>query len=158
MKKEETMSKHLLTISLSILAITGIAGSLAAQESPNPRLFIETSTSWEIKGAGGADYGTGGGAVNGGARGQTSEIIKTFRKRCPEITVTNRRDRADYVLTFDHEGGKQVWEKDNKFAVFNKEGDAVESGSARSLGSAVKSACDALMSDWKSQGSRTEQR
>jgi hypothetical protein len=129
---------------------------LSAQELPKPRLFIEESTSWEMSGSAGAGDGSGGGAIGGGARGQTAELIKTFRKRCPELIITNRRDRADYILTFDHEGGKQIWEKDNKFALFNKEGDAVESGSARSLGSAVKSACEALMDDWETQGSKAE--
>jgi hypothetical protein len=133
-----------------------LAGSLVAQELPKPRLFIEESTSWEMQGSAGAGDGSGGGVVGGGARGQTAELIKTFRKRCPEFIITNKRDRADYTLTFDHEGGKQIWEKDNKFAVFNKDGDAVESGSARSLGSAVKAACEALKSDWKTQGSNAE--
>jgi hypothetical protein len=131
-----------------------MAGSLVAQELPKPRLFIEESTSWEVRGSAGTGDGSGGGVVGGGARGQTAELIKTFSKRCPEFIITNKRERADYTLSFDHEGGKQIWEKDNKFAVFNKEGDAVESGSARSLGSAVKAACEALKNDWKTHGSR----
>jgi hypothetical protein len=147
---------HRIVFVLSLVLPVVLVGSLAAQESPKPRLFIEESTSWEVKGGAGAGDGSGGGAIGGGARGQTAEIIKTFRKRCRELIITNKRDRADYTLTFDHEGGKQVWEKDNKFALFNKEGDAVESGSARSLGSAVKSACEALMNDWRSQDSKAE--
>jgi hypothetical protein len=139
-----------------VLLFAVMAGSLVAQELPKPRLFIEESTSWEVNGSSGASDGAGAGVVGGGARGQTAELIKTFRKRCPEFTITNKRDRADYILTFDHEGGKQIWQKDNKFAVFNKEGDAVESGSARSLGSAVKSACEALKNDWQAQGSNAE--
>jgi hypothetical protein len=139
-----------------VLLFAVMAGSLVAQELPKPRLFIEESTSWEMQGSAGAGDGSGGGVVGGGARGQTAELIKTFRKRCPEFIITNKRERADYTLTFDHEGGKQIWEKDNKFAVFDKEGDAVESGSARSLGSAVKAACEALKNDWKTQGSNAE--
>jgi hypothetical protein len=139
-----------------VLFFAVMVDSIAAQELPKPRLFIEESTSWEVKGSAGAGDGSGGGVVGGGARGQTAELIKTFRKSCPEVIITNKSDRADYTLTFDHEGGKQIWEKDNKFAVFNKEGDAVESGSARSLGSAVKSACAALKNDWKTQGSKAE--
>jgi hypothetical protein len=139
------------------LALTAVmVGSLAAQELPKPRIFIAESRSWEVGGSTGIVDGTGGGMVSGGARGQTAELIKTFRNRCPEFIVTNKKERADYILTFDHEGGKEVWEKDNKFAVFNKEGDAVESGSARSLGSAVKAACAALKSSWKTQSSKTD--
>jgi hypothetical protein len=140
-----------------ILALSAVMVDFpAAQELPTPRLFIEESTSWEVNGSAGAGDGAGGSVIGGGARGQTAELIKTFRKRCPEFIITNKRDRADYILTFDHEGGKQIWQKDNKFAVFNKDGDAVESGSARSLGSAVKSACEALKNDWEAQGSKAE--
>jgi hypothetical protein len=140
-----------------ILALSAVMLDFpAAQELPTPRLFIEESTSWEVNGSSGAGDGAGGGVIGGGARGQTAELIKTFRKRCPEFIITNKKERADYILTFDHEGGKQIWQKDNKFAVFNKEGDAVESGSARSLGSAVKSACDALKNDWQAQSSKAE--
>jgi hypothetical protein len=135
-----------------------LSASTTAQESPKPRLFIEESTSWEVNGSAGTDYGTGGGVITGGARGQTAEVIKTFRQRCPEFTITNKRERADYVLTFDHEGGKRIWEKDNKFAVFDREGDAVESGSARSLGSAVKAVCEALKSDWRANGPNVDTR
>jgi hypothetical protein len=58
-----------------------------------------------------------------------------------------KHERADYVVTLQHEGGKDLVRKDNKFAVFNKDGDAIKSGSTRSLGNAVKNACDAIMKD-----------
>ena len=63
---------------------------------------------------------------------------------CNTTIVTNVRDRADYVVTLDHEGGKGWARKDNKFAVFNKEGDMVGSGSTRSLGNSVRDACQAM--------------
>jgi hypothetical protein len=150
-----SVSYRIIFVLFLVLSVVMVS-FLAAQELPKPRLFIEESTSWEVKGGAGAGDGSGGGALGGGARGQTAELIKTFRQRCSELIITNKRDRADYTLTFDHEGGKQIWEKDNKFALFNKEGDIVESGSARSLGSAVKSACEALKNDWKTQGSKAE--
>ena len=34
-------------------------------------------------------------------------------------------------------------------AVFNAEGDAIRSGSTRSLGNAVKEACAAMVADWQ---------
>jgi hypothetical protein len=58
--------------------------------------------------------------------------------------MTNNRDRADYVVTLDHEGGKGYLLKDNKVAVFTKDGDMVFSNSTRSLGSSVKDACRAI--------------
>jgi hypothetical protein len=75
----------------------------------------------------------------------TSEIIKTLNERCPEITVTNRLDKADFVLTLDHEGGKGLARRRNKIAVFNKDGDDILSRSTRSLGNSVKDACEAIL-------------
>jgi len=40
--------------------------------------------------------------------------------------------------------GKEGARKDNKVVVFEKEGDAIYSGSTRTLGNAVKDACKAI--------------
>lgn len=82
---------------------------------------------------------------NGGARPQTAETLKTFGERCPGVIMTNNKDRADYLVTLDHEGGKGYARKDTKIAVFNKDGDMVFSNSTRSIGSAVKDACTAII-------------
>jgi hypothetical protein len=62
--------------------------------------------------------------------------------------VNNKQDRANYVVLLDHEGGKEVFLRDNKVAVFNKDGDSILSHSTRTLGNAVKDACDAISKDW----------
>ena len=116
----------------------------SAQEDPKPRVYIEQSDSWEVTGRLGGTDGAIGGGSRGGARPQTAEVIKTFGKRCPFVIVTMRKDRADYVVLLQHEGGKDVISKDNKFAVFDNEGDAIASGSTRNLGNAVKDACAAI--------------
>ena len=135
------MSSKRLLIVLSCLALLLVA----AHTKTKVRVYISDSHSWQVSGgfAGVEDLmlGTSG----GGARPQTAEIIKTFNRRCPEVTVTNRRDRADYVVLLDHEGGKPLFLRDNKIVIFNKEGDAVYSGSTRSLGNAVKDACKAIL-------------
>ena len=64
------------------------------------------------------------------------------------MTVTTKKDGADYAVLLDHEGGKGALRKDNKFALVNKDGDVIKSGSTRSLGDSVKDACKALMEDW----------
>ncbi|MDA2923766.1 hypothetical protein MYX65_03750 [Acidobacteria bacterium AH-259-L09] len=95
----------------------------------------------------GGFYGTGGtvvGTTKGGARPQTAEIVKTFHERCPELTVTIKKEKADYIILLDHEGGKVLVRKDNKVVVFDEEGDALYSGSTRTLGNAVKDACKAI--------------
>lgn len=117
------------------------------------RVFITDSKSWEIAGGGGGSSGAFGTAVKGGARPQTAEIIKTFGERCPNVLVNNRAEKADYVVLLDHEGGKGWVRRDNKVAVFNYEGDSIMSSSTRSLGSAVKDACEAIQHDWKTRGS-----
>jgi hypothetical protein len=117
---------------------------LSAQEKP--RIFITDSNSWETSGGFGTSRGTGGGGLTGGARPQTVEIIKTFTERCPNVTVTLDRDRADFVVMLDHEGGKDLVRRDNKIAVFKRNGDLLHTGSTRTLGNAVKDACSAIRS------------
>ncbi len=111
------------------------------------RVFVTDSHSWEMSGAFAMDQGTGGGASRGGARPQTGEIIKTFGEKCPEITVTINKEKADYIVLLDHEGRKGYARKDNKVAVFNKDGDSIVSRSTRSLGNSVKNACEAILAD-----------
>jgi len=124
-----------------------IALSLSALADDKPRVFISDSKSWEIAGGFGASDNAAAGAVKGGARPQTAEIMKTFGERCPEVTVTIKQDKADYIVLLDHEGGKGWVRKDNKVAVFNKDGDMVHSGSTRSLGNSVKDACKVIQED-----------
>jgi hypothetical protein len=118
--------------------------ALLGQAQEKPRVFITDSKSWEVSGGFGASAGTASGSASGGARPQTAEIIKTFGERCPEVIVTMKQDKADFVVLLDHEGGKGVVRRDNKIAVFDKEGDAIYSGSTRSLGNAVKDGCAAI--------------
>ena len=104
------------------------------------RVFIADSDSWAIGGA----FGGKGGGAKGGARPQTVEIMKTFRDNCPIAIVTIREDRADFLVFLEHEGGKSFARKDNKVAVFNKDGDMIYANSTRSLGNSVKDACKTI--------------
>ena len=111
------------------------------------RIYVTDSDSWSTSGgfASGDDLGLGG--SSGGARPQTVEIVKTFNQRCPRLTVTIKKQSADYIVMLDHEGGKQIFRVNNKIAIFNSEGDAIYSGSTRSLGNAVKDSCQAIYQD-----------
>ncbi len=146
---------------LCLLLLAVVATSADAQKADDgvsknqARIFITDSKSWEIAGGGGGSSGGFGGATRGGARPQTAEIIKTFGERCPEVTVNNKQERADYVVLLDHEGGKGWLLHDNKVAVFNRDGDTIVSHSTRSLGNAVKDACDAIKADWPSRRARS---
>jgi len=116
-----------LSLSISLLLISSAAQTTSGQK---PRVFISDN-------AGGAN-GTFAAHSAGGARPQTAEIIKTFGERCPGVITNNKPDKADYVVLLDHEGGKGLVKRDNKMAVFNKDGDSIVSHSTRSLGNAVK--------------------
>ena len=120
-----------------------VASSLWAADGV-VRIYISDSNSWSIGGGGVGGSGGGGGSVSGGARPQTVEIMKTFRNRCPMVTVTIFQDKADYIIFLDHEGGKGLIRKDNKVAVFDSEGDMLFAASTRSLGNAVKDACKVI--------------
>jgi len=132
-----------------VLAMVEAPHTVAPPSDGKIRVFVTDSESWEVKGGWGAANGTGGGAEAGGARPQTAEIIKTFTERCPKVIVTNKSDMANYAVTLDHEGGKGALRKDNKVAVFRRNGDAILSKSTRELGNAVKDACSAIVADAK---------
>ena len=121
--------------------------SVAVWAAEKPRVFITDSKSWEISGGAGGSADGFGAASKGGARPQTAEIIKTFSERCPAVIVNNKREKADYVVLLDHEGGKEVVSRDNKVVVFNRDGDSILARSTRVLGNAVKDACAAIESD-----------
>ena len=82
------------------------------------RVYVTDSQSWESIGGWGlsgqriADRSGsvgGGGYTAGGARPQTAEIIKSFNRRCPQVTITNNVQKADFAVLLDHEGGKDIY-------------------------------------------------
>src|SRR5882724_9258571 len=141
-----------LSLSISLLLISSAAQTTSGQK---PRVFISDSQSWEMSGNAGGANGTFAAHSAGGARPQTAEIIKTFGERCPGVITNNKPDKADYVVLLDHEGGKGLVKRDNKVAVFNKDGDSIVNHSTRSLGNAVKDACDAISADWPARAEKT---
>lgn len=124
-----------------------IVSAAVAGETEKPRVFITDSQSWQVSGGFGASEGSAGGKFSGGARPQTVEIMKNFGEKCPAVIVTNKREKAAYVVLLDHEGGKGYARRDNKVAVFNRDGDLLHSGSTRTLGNSVKDACVAITAD-----------
>ncbi len=76
--------------------------------------------------------------------GSTVELIKTFGQRCSAAIVTTDKDKADFVVLFDRDGGKGIARRRDKIAVFKKDGDVLYSGSTRSVGNAVEDSCRAI--------------
>jgi hypothetical protein len=132
-----------LFLSCFILAV--LSTSFGADRA---RVYITDSKSWEVKAAAGGTVDGFGGAGGGGDRPQTAEIIKTFNERCPQVIINNNKNKADYIVLLDHEGGKDAISRDNKVVVFNREGDAIMSKSTRLLGNAVKEACLIITRQW----------
>jgi hypothetical protein len=138
-----------MNIARSSFAILILAISVSAQNKERPRIYVSESQSWQSSGSMTISRQGIIQRKDGGARPQTAEIIKTLNERCPGCIVTKHEEKADYVILLEHEGGKSAFRKDNKFALFNKEGDVISSGSDKSLGRAVKYVCAAMMGDWK---------
>jgi hypothetical protein len=145
---------HLPRFFVYSLVTSLLLAAASAQNAEKPRIFITDSQSWETSGNAGGSGGTFAAHSSGGARPQTAEIIKTFGERCPDVIVNNRADKAEYVVLLDHEGGKGLALHDNKVAVFNRDGDSILSHSTRSLGNAVKDACEAITKDWPTRAAK----
>ncbi len=147
---------------IAVIALLSISGLCWAQSSTSPnaaspapsdadraRVFITDSESWEMSGASGGSSAGFAGETHGGARPQTTEIVKTFGERCPSVVTNNIQSKADYVVVLDHEGGKGYLRHRNKVAVFNRvTGDSIVSKSTLSLGGSVQDACEAITKDW----------
>src|SRR5229473_2633608 len=105
----------MLTVVSEILVLAVVA---TAQQENKPHVFVKESVSSEVWGEAGGFFDVFGGHIQGGARPQTAEIIKTFRERCPGVVVTTNKEKADYVVLLEHEGGKGIIVRDNKYALF----------------------------------------
>ncbi len=111
-----------------------------AQRISKLRILLTDRKSWEASGGFAQDSTTG---THANTRPPKPEILKAFTGRCPAVVVTMLREKADYVVLFDHE----TWHSPPyKVAVFSREGDAIYSGATQLLGNAVKDACSALPS------------
>lgn len=110
------------------------------------RVFVEANESWETAGGilGNRD-GLGGG-TRGGARPQRAEVMKALRKlpECAGFGVTLVRDKADFTLLLDYDGGKMFFEKDSKVALFDPTGDLIHTESRTTVNAAVRGACLAM--------------
>jgi hypothetical protein len=82
--------------------------------------------------------------------------MKRFSEQCKTCVVTRFKDKADFIVLLEHEGGKDLFNKDNKLAVFNKDGDLIESGSFSRPRKAVDVACKAILAAYQNRTTQTE--
>ena len=141
-----------------MFAIIFIGTNVAQQKNKPVRVYIEETESWEVESDPifSSTDKTGritinGGGTKGGAKPRTAETIKRFNQQCKGIIVTIHKDKADFIVLLEHEGGKDLFNKDNKLAVFNKEGDLITSGSFSRPRKAVETACNAIEEEVREQ-------
>lgn len=140
----------LFLASVALAAVPLIAQNVSpAPGADGPRVYITDSNSWSVRGSAGGADGVFGASSSGGAQPQTAEIIKTFGQRCPQVTVNNRPDVANYIVELDHDGARGVLSHRDKIAVFvQKTGDSIFSKSTMSVGGSVQDACEAIVAHW----------
>ena len=120
---------------------------LASFASGQTRVFLEA----------GAGYKTVPGVdhpfprTDSAGHNQFMELAKTFLQRCPDLTPTVNKDKADFVVTMNWApttryfiGGKLI-HKPDQILVVNKEGDIIFSGVARTVGGNTDDACKAII-------------
>lgn len=117
------------------------AGEKKQEAIQKAMLFVTNSQSWSAVGFGSASNGVGFGASAAGSSPQTVEVINDFAKQCPDVAVTNDRDKATYIVLYDRDANARIR---NKMAVFSKNGDLVFSGKTHALVNVVKDACAAI--------------
>jgi hypothetical protein len=104
-----------------------LAGALLLSAQDKPRVFVAANESWAI------------GESGGGSKSHTVEVMKMFRDRCPDITVTSDKSKSDFAVQVE------VRERyPSKVAVFDKTGDLIFTGATRFLKNGVKDACTAI--------------
>lgn len=124
------------------------ANSTRSSSDDGISVYVTDSQSWEMRGGWGVRGNSetwGGSGYQSGSAPQTAEMIKTLNQRCPQLTVTNNTQKADFAVLLEHQGGKGYLRRHNKIAVFNRDGDDIFSDSTRALGNSVKDACEAIL-------------
>ncbi|HKM91170.1 MAG TPA: hypothetical protein VJX29_11190 [Candidatus Acidoferrales bacterium] len=75
--------------------------------------------------------------LGGGHKANTTAGVESeLAKRCRTVTVTDDKDKADYILDFSANG--------NEFVIFNHNGDLIQRGSAVIYHKAIEKACKAM--------------
>ena len=133
-----------------LFAVCGLVGAtvLCAPAADKPRVFVTESQSLQLSGDATVGDAKGNVSLAGGASPQIVEVMKAFRRYCPNVVVTANREKAAYVVRLDHDALNPTtpFVHGNKVAVFDTHDDLIYTDSTHTLGSAVKGACRAIVS------------
>jgi hypothetical protein len=114
---------------LKTLVITAFVTSISLGQEAPKRVFL-----------------TAGDLPSGAVGLSTTDVIKAVNQKCVNVTITNDKAKADYVLETAY-----AWcctprgeSRGYKFALFNKDGDAIFSTKTHTLTNAVRDVCNAI--------------
>jgi hypothetical protein len=95
--------------------------------------------------------------TNPNSQAYTAEVVETFAKGCPSLTVTSRRETAAFLMLLDRTPGKLLRPAASRMVVFDRGGDTIY-GSQRPLEKAVRGFCAAAQraAPLKAESSQTE--
>jgi hypothetical protein len=132
-----------MKLQAGFIVLISVAAVSAAEK---PRVFITESGAAQLTGEASVADTKGSLSFTGGTSKENIEVMKAFSRLCPNVLITGNRDKADFVVRFDHEGINPTtpFVRGNKVAVFDRGDDLVYSESTRTLGTAVKGVCAAL--------------
>ena len=135
-----------MKIAFALLPLVAALPLTAAGEKP--RIFLTESHPLQLSAEGSAQNGKGVLSVSGGTSPQLTEVMKAFMRDCPGVAVTAAREKADYVVRFDHEEPNPFMfvSHGNKVAVFDRNDDLIHTVSTRKLSNAVRETCTAITS------------
>jgi len=129
---------------LSVLLLLPLA-PLAAQEKP--RVYLTDRDSWKEAGCVVASNGNATGRMSGRVVREHTENVRTFNNACPSVTVTERKEKADFALIWDCTNWNETaWTgNQNNMAVYNRDGDLIWSGASHKMTTGAKDACKAVL-------------
>jgi hypothetical protein len=132
---------------VKLIVLIMLLTTLAAAQT---RVFLEAAAGYST--VNGSDPSASGKDVAG--HNQFMELAKTFLARCPEVTPTIDREKADFVVQMNWASrtrmmtlltGGKIIHKPDQILVTDKEGDIIFSGIARTVGGNTEDACKAIM-------------
>jgi hypothetical protein len=71
-----------------------------------------------------------------GKANTTAGVESELAKRCQSVTVTENKEKADYILDSSANG--------NEFTLFNRDGDLIQRGGATIYHKAIEKVCKAI--------------
>ena len=128
---------------LALLLIAVIFAS-AVRPQEKTRVYIASNSSWRVHSSPTADGA--GQEVRGESEARDIEAARNFSEACKAVTITMDSTKATFIVEISRRTMNVLAERlpRTEIAVYLANGDLFWGGSKGSLGSAVKSACEAI--------------